>query len=164
MEIEQRDKLAELIFDIKDTIKDGQYKALMETLGKKEVEPDLENMRMVKLQYIDCTHIDAYDYLTECETEMCIRSDEHSDEMGEFKQERIHRVVKTQIVEIHRESDDDWCRLSEALEDSRLHLNQLAIFRKNMPHVSRPGSCFIYINDKRWIHPLKYTVLDKKEN
>ena len=44
MEIEQRNKLAAIMFDIKHKIKDGEYKEFMDILGKKEVEPNIENI------------------------------------------------------------------------------------------------------------------------
>ena len=47
MDVEQRNKLASIMFDIKHKIKDGEYKQFMDILGKKEPEPDLENIRMV---------------------------------------------------------------------------------------------------------------------
>ena len=166
MEIEQRNKLAAIMFDIKHKIKDGEYKEFMDILGKKEVEPNIENIRIVKLHYIDCEYINVDGLLDEEERDILYDRDGHDiDDIYGFKQERLrHSYNKTQIVEIFGnlsfEDDETVDTLFQAMKDSRLHVNQLKTFVYQMKH----GNSTMRIHAYRWIHPLKYTVMDKKEN
>ena len=166
MEIEQRNKLAAIMFDIKHKIKDGEYKEFMDILGKKEVEPNIENIRIVKLHYIDCEYINVDGLLDEEERDILYDRDGHDiDDIYGFKQERLrHSYNKTQIVEIFGnlsfEDDETVDTLFQAMKDSRLHVNQLKTFVYQMKH----GNSTMRIHGYRWIHPLKYTVIDKKEN
>lgn len=166
MEIEQRDKIAAIMFDIKHKIKDGEYKEIMDILGKKEPEPNLENIRLVKLHYIDCEYINVDGLLDEEERDILYDRDGHDiDDIYGFKQERLqHSYNKTQIVEIYgnlsRDDDETVGTLFEAMKNSRLHVNLLETFVYQMKH----GNSTMRIHINRWIHPLKYTVMDKKEN
>ena len=165
MEIEQRNKLAHIMFDIKHKIKDGEYKQFMDILGKKEVEPNIENIRIVKLHYIDCEYLNVHNLLDEDEQDILYDRDGECDDIYGFKQERLtHSYNKTQIVEIYgnlsREDDETVHTLFQAMKDSRLHVNQLKTFLWQMKH----GNSTMRIHTYRWIHPLKYTVMDKKEN
>ena len=165
MEIEQRDKIAAIMFDIKHKIKDGEYKEIMDILGKKEPEPNLENIRLVKLHYIDCEYINVDGLLDEEERDILYDREGDTDDIYGFKQERLqHSYNKTQIVEIYgnlsRDDDETVGTLFEAMKNSRLHVNLLETFVYQMKH----GNSTMRIHINRWIHPLKYTVMDKKEN
>ena len=172
MEIEKRNKLATLIFDIKDSIKDEQYKQLMETLGKKEAEPNLENIRLVKLYFIHYEVHERGDHLNDCEIDTldeaecdCCRK--------EFCQERLTSTVKTRILEVYGEGNDSSNRPESDISNGRIHtwfLNHLIkavnryknIDSENITEVNHYRE--LWLTDKSWIQPLKYTVLDKKEN
>ena len=100
MEIEQRDKIAAIMFDIKHKIKDGEYKEIMDILGKKEPEPNLENIRLVKLHYMDCEYLNVDGLLDEEEQDILYDREGDTDDIYGFKQERLRHNGKTQIVEI----------------------------------------------------------------
>ena len=165
MEIEQRNKIAAIMFDIKHKIKDGEYKEIMDILGKKEPEPNLENIRLVKLHYMDCEYLNVDGLLDEEERDTYYNREGDTDDIYGFKQERLcHSYNKTQIVEIYgnlsRDDDETVGTLFEAMKNSRLHVNLLETFVYQMKH----GNSTMRIHGYRWIHPLKYTVIDKKEN
>ena len=171
MEIEQRNKLAAIMFDIKHKIKDGEYKEFMDILGKKEAEPNLENIRIVKLHYIDCEYLSPFQVLDAQEGEWLLNLGHSNDcdDMFEFKQERLRREVKTQIVEIYGKLEEQFgdCSISKAMRNSCLHVTQLKVFISQTDYMKpdqHEGSQQMTIHDTRWIHPLKYTVMDKKEN
>jgi hypothetical protein len=164
MEIEQRDKIAAIMFDIKHKIKDGEYKEIMDILGKKEPEPNLENIRLVKLHYMDCEYLNVDGLLDEEERDTYYNREGDTDDIYGFKQERLRHKNKTQIVEIYgnlsRDDDETVGTLFEAMKNSRLHVNLLETFVYQMKH----GNSTMQLHSYRWIHPLKYTVMDKKEN
>ena len=167
MEIEQRNKLAAIMFDIKHKIKDGEYKEFMDILGKKEAEPNLENIRIVKLHYIDCEYIDVTRLLDPEEHDIlhdtCGRD---VDDMFGFKQERLRHNNKTQIVEIYGKleaNDEPEDSLCKAMRESRLHVTQLRTFVHQVIHRHSIDRS-MRIHPNRWIHAQKYTVIDKKEN
>ena len=168
MEIEQRNKLAALMFDIKHKIKDGEYIQFMEILGKKEAEPNLENIRIVKLHYIDCEYINVDGLLDEEERDILYDRDGHDiDDIYGFKQERLRHNGKTQIVEIYgklEENETEGC-LAKAMRVSRLHVTQLRTFVQELKYGNSNKTLEpMRIDPTRWIHPQKYTVMDKKEN
>ena len=106
MEIEQRNKLANVMFDIKHKIKDGEFKQFMDILGKKEPELDLENIRMVKLTYLQCTYKDPTEYMDDGEHVTFVDLRCHSDDMeGHLKLNRLKQTMKTKIVEVYGTED-----------------------------------------------------------
>ena len=95
MEIATRNKLAELLFDIKKDIPDGTYIQFMNILGKKENIPNFNDVQYVKLTYFHHEYLDPARFLDEDEFDAldCVC----------FKAHRINRTVRTQILEL---SDD----------------------------------------------------------
>jgi len=163
MEIEQRNELAALMFDIKDKIKDGEYKQFMEILGKKEAEPNLENIRLVKLHYMDCEYLNVDGLLDEEERDTYYNREGDTDDIYGFKQERLRHENKTQIVEIYgklEENETEGC-LAKAMNVSRLHVTQLRTFVQELKYGNSNKTLKpMRIDPTRWIHPLKYTVMD----
>jgi hypothetical protein len=164
MEIEQRNELAAIMFDIKDKIKDGEYKQFMDILGKKEPEIDVENIRLVRLYYIHYEYLHPLSILSEEEYDTL-----QDDGICEFKQDRLKRRVKSKIVEVYGKLNDTgvFCREKD-LDNSKIHVYQLRHFIKKVKEMNRiedaesiqdvrPYTC---LSDTCWIHPLKYTVMD----
>ena len=141
MDIEQRNKLAELVFDIKENITDDQYKQLMETIGNTQ---NYEHAKYVKLTYLDCEYIDNDD-----------------DDQDDFTESRLRRLVETKIVQVygHDEAAPDTICMILALNDSRLRVHELTFFKNRTPEGS-DCECFIQLSATRWIHPLKITVIE----
>ena len=144
MDIEQRNKLAELVFEIKENITDNQYRQLMETIGGTQ---NYEHAKYVKLTYLECEYIDT------------VPSDGDDDHV--FAHGRLRRVVETKIVQVYGgdEAAPEVIYMRRALNDCRMHVHELIAFKKRMPEGS-DCHCHIQLLDTRWIHPLKITVIE----
>jgi len=165
MDVEQRNKLASIMFDIKHKIKDGEYKQFMDILGKKEPEPDLENIRMVKLTYLECTYKDPTEYMDDEEHDTFV---DHSDHMeGHLKFNRLKHTMKTKIVEVCGIEDGyQYANTHADLGDSRIHIKSLKNYleysktlRDANIHNTPP---YMILTKSRWIYPLKCDILSKK--
>ena len=168
MDVEQRNKLASIMFDIKHKIKDGEYKQFMDILGKKEPEPDLENIRMVKLTYLECTYKDPTEYMDNVELDafMTIRS--HCDDMeGNLRFNRLKQTMKTKIVEVYETEDrNQYANTHADLGDGRITIKSLKNYleysktlRDANIHNTEP---YMILTESRWIYPLKCDILSKK--
>ena len=178
MEIEQRNKLAAIMFDIKHKIKDGEYKEFMDILGKKEAEPDLENIRLVKIYFQHYEVHERHLHLTDCEIDTLDGANcDCCNEPG-FTRERLTCTVKTRILEVYGKApttDNLYGKntIEGDLSKGRIHAWSLTHFIKaikrykniedeDIPEVNHYGKH--WLTDTSWIEPLKYTVMDKKEN
>ena len=147
--------MADIIFDIKDSITDNQFKLLMETLGGREQEPDWENVKVVKLTYIYCEYVDVNVYLADRE-DICIA---RGGPLRGFIWPRLKRLVKTKIVEVYGNDAEPQESLSTtSLNYSRLHVSQLKRFKRNLPE-GCASDCWLQLDQTRWIHPLDLTVI-----
>ena len=144
MDTEQRNKLAELVFEIKENITDNQYRQLMETIGNTQ---NFEHAKYVKLTYLDCEYV--------------IDTSNDDDDHDNFTVSRLRRVFETKIVQVygHDEACPDVFCMIRALKDSRLRVHELTFFKNRMPE-GRDCKCFIQLSATRWIHPLKITVVE----
>ena len=166
MDIEQRNKLANIMFDIKHKIKDGEYKQFLDILGKKEPEPDLENIRMVKLTYLECTYKDPTEYMDNEEQDYYLRC--HSEYMeGHLKFNRLKQTMKTKIVEVCGTGDPyEYPNTHADLAHSRIHIQSLKAYLKDLKtlrdaNILNPTPFFL-LTESRWIYPLKCDILSLK--
>jgi len=168
MEIEQRDKIAAIMFDIKHKIKDGEYKEIMDILGKKEAEPNLENIRMVKLTYIECTYKDPTEFMDHAEHDTFVEIRCHSDDMeGNLKFSRLNQTMKTKIVEVYGTEDrNEYEDRYADLGHSRIHIKSLQRLMdrvKTMRDANiRNATPYMVLTESMWIYPLKCDILSKK--
>ena len=168
MDIEQRNKLANIMFDIKHKIKDGEYKQFMDILGKKEPEPDLENIRMVKLTYLQCTYKDPTEYMDKVELDTFVVLHRNSDDMrGNLKFSRLDQTMKTKIVEVYGTEDrNEHANPYADLAHSRIHIQSLKAYLKDLKtlrdaNILNPTPFFL-LTESRWIYPLKCDILSLK--
>ena len=160
MDIEQRNKLANIMFDIKHKIKDGEYKQFLDILGKKEPEPDLENIRMVKLTYLQCTYKDPTEYMDDGEHDTFV-------DLRCHKFNRLDQTMKTKIVEVYGTEDrNEHANPYADLAHSRIHIQSLKAYLKDLKtlrdaNILNPTPFFL-LTESRWIYPLKCDILSKK--
>jgi len=173
MEIEQRNKLAAIMFDIKHKIKDGEYKQFMDILGKKEPEPDLENIRLVKIYFQHYEVHERHLHLTDCEIGTLEENECDCCSRDRFTRERLTCTVKTRILEVYGKGNESRNNQEEDFSNGRIHTWSLNHFIKaikrykniedeDITEVNHYGKH--WLTDTSWIEPLKYTVMDKKEN
>jgi hypothetical protein len=166
MEIEQRNKLTAIVLDIKDKIKDEEYKRFMDILGKKEPEPNLKNIRLVKLYFQHYEVHDRNEHLTSQETDHLLSYDSDCDCDEHFTRERLTCAIKTQLLEVYGNQNDSSCSTFEKdWSNGRIHFGTLRIFIdavKNIDeHITADNrNDQLFFSDACWIHPLKYTVMD----
>jgi len=163
MEIEQRNKLTAIVLDIKDKIKDEEYKRFMDILGKKEPEPNLKNIRLVKLYFQHYEVHDRNEHLTWRETEH-LENDSDCDE--HFTHERLTCAIKTQLLEVYGNQNDSSCSTFEKdWSNGRIHFGALRNFIDAVKNIDEHITADnrddqLFFTDTCWIHPLKYTVMD----
>ena len=116
----------------------------------------MTDAKFVKLTFIKCEYFGGY--LENPEEE------EEFDRDG-FTQVRLRRVVETKIVEVYGHDDagspDEFGMqfgMHRSLNDSRLHVGELTIFKDRMP-LGDSAYCYIVLDSARWIHPLEMTVI-----
>ena len=132
MEIEQRNKLTAIVLDIKDKIKDEEYKQFMDILGKKEPEPNLENIRLVKLYLKHYKGNDRNEHLTDGELDHLLYYDMHSDCDEHFTRERLTCAIKTQLLEVYGNQNESFWPIMRTFEkdwsNGRIHFGTLRVF------------------------------------
>ena len=94
MNITGRERLAELMYEVKDKIPDGTYLEFMNILGKKQETPDFKDVQFVKLIYFHHEYLEPSDFLNE--------SDENEVDCA-FDVCRVKRQVLIKILELHDE-------------------------------------------------------------
>ena len=108
MDVAARNRLAELMYEVKEKVPDGTFLEFMNILGKKENKPDFKDVQFVKLTYFHHQYLEPYRFLDDSE---CIGYD------CTFKAHRIDRTLQTQILEL---TDEDQGTMEMDLFHSRM--------------------------------------------
>ena len=151
-----RNRLAELMFEVKDKVPNGTYLEFMNILGKKEKNPDFKDVQFVKLTYFHHEYLDPVRYLDEDELDVDF----------DFKARRINRTVRTQILELC-----DVCQgpIGMSLLKSRMRYKTFETIAKD---IHKQNTCDIdnmcghtnmyILCDDEWITPIKYEIIKMK--
>ena len=170
MEVHTRNKLAEIMFDIKKDIPEGKYLEFMNILGKKETEPNIEDITMVKLFYTRCQYIHLLNVLDIHEYDH-LKFEEMADD---FTLDRMNIKTETKIVEVYGNPQYQGCEinLSDDLHHSRIHVRSLQTFMtlakglKNIKEEAVIEHPYMIIMDEHkhqeWFQPIDYTIIAKK--
>jgi len=157
MDVAARNRLAELMYEVKEKVPDGTFLEFMNILGKKENKPDFKDVQFVKLTYFHHEYLGPHRFL----------DDSEMDEVDcAFKAHRIYRTVRTQILELC-----DVCQgpIGMSLLKSRMRYKTFETIAKD---VHKQNKCDIddmcghtnifYLCDDEWITPIKYEIVQKR--
>ena len=157
MDVAARNKLAELMYEVKEKVPDGTFLEFMNILGKKENKPDFKDVQFVKLTYFHHEYLDPLRFL----------DDSEMDEVDcAFKAHRINRTLRTQILE-----------LTDKYQGTMgMDLLQSPMFYKKFDTIAddihEQNTCDIdnmtghtnmfMLCDDEWITPIKYEIVQKR--
>ena len=157
MDVAARDRLAELMYEVKDKVPDGTFLEFMNILGRKENKPDFKDVQFVKLTYFHHQYLEPYRFLDDSE---CIGFD------CTFKAHRIDRTLRTQILEL---TDEYQGTMEMDLFHSRMFYKKFDMIAEG---IHKHNTCDIdnmtghtnmfMLCDDEWITPIKYEIVQKR--
>ena len=140
-----RDRLAELMYEVKNKIPDGTFLEFMNILGNKQETPDFKDVQFVKLMYFH------HEYF------------EPSDEDSAFDVRRVNRQVLIKILELHDEPLDN-STLAHDIFKSRMPYKRFenivkGIHKQNDEDTISDDTNMYILRKIEWITPIKYEIL-----
>ena len=150
MDVAARNKLAELMYEVKDKVPDGTFLEFMNILARKENKPDFKDVQFVKLTYFHHQYLEPYRLFDDSE---CMGYD------MSFKAHRIDRTLRTQILEL---TDEYRGTMGMDLFHSRMFYKKFDTIAEgihntcDINNVSAGRKSMFMLCDDEWITPIKY--------
>ena len=146
-----RDRLAELMYEVKNKIPDGTFLEFMNILGNKQ-ETDFKDVQFVKLMYFHHEYFDP--------------SDEDSIDSA-FDVRRVNRQVLIKILELHDEPLDN-STLAHDIFKSRMPYKRFenivkGIHKQNDEDTISDDTNMYILRKIEWITPIKYEILKMRD-